>query len=113
MKSNLKKEFEFNPETFGIFRGKMTPVLVIFIFTVRAFVRLFERHQYRQRSVLLILERAINLHSYKHYFFLLFFQIESPGKISDTVKICLTFKITEICFQEKLLFNFLVKNGNY
>ena len=71
------------------FWEKKNDVLVIFIFTVRVFVRLFWHHQSRQGSVLVVLESEINVHSYKHYTIL--FRLKVREKISDTVKICLTF----------------------
>ena len=49
IKSDLPTQFEFNSETFEIF--EKVACLVIFIFTVHIFSRLFWRHQCRQRPV--------------------------------------------------------------
>ena len=57
-------QIDFNPETFGTFEEEKD-IVVIFIFTVHVFVRLFWRHQLRQRSVLhvLVLGSEIKAHS--------------------------------------------------
>ena len=51
IKRYLQTQFDFNPETFRIFLKQKSDVLVISIFTVRIFFRLFWRHQCMQRSV--------------------------------------------------------------
>ena len=62
IKHYLQTQFEFNSENVGISykRGN----LVIFNFTVRVCVRLFCRHQCRQRSGFLDLESQVNLRLY-------------------------------------------------
>ena len=87
MERSFLIEIKFNPKTSGIY--EKNDVLVVFIFTVRVFVRLFWRHQCRQWSGFLGIDSETNVHSYEHYIIL--FRSKVREKKSDLNIICLTF----------------------
>ena len=82
MKSYFQTHFEFNPELFGIFE-KVT----FWFFSFSQYAYFSGCSDVISVGRDLVLESELNVHSNVHSLYN-FVQIESPRKISDTIKIC-------------------------